>query len=101
MKSFIKTFPVAVAVSALASLTANAQVVIFSENFDPALSAGASFGNYTFGDTTSFSSGVVAGVGVGGTSGWQVVNTAASGANGFSGVGAQYQNGGVSGNTSA
>jgi hypothetical protein len=87
--------------SLLAALTAGAQVTIFSENFDSGLSAGAHVQvGYTFGDTTASSATLVAGVGVGGTGGWEIVNTAASGANGFSGVGAQYQNGGVTGNTS-
>ncbi len=101
MKAAIKTLSGTLAICALVSLTAEAQVVIINENFDTALSPGASFGSYTFGDTTSFTSGIVPGVGVGGTGGWQVVNNAASGSAGFSGVGAQYQNGGVSGNTSA
>jgi hypothetical protein len=96
----MKKIFVPLAVSVLAGLTAQASVLIINENFDPSLSAGANFSSYSFGDTTSVASGIVGGVGVGGTSGWQVVNNAASGANGFSGVGAQYQNGGVTGNTS-
>jgi hypothetical protein len=80
--------------------TAQAQVVIFSENFDPLSAGGVVQDGYHFGDTTAHSSGVVAGIGVSGTSGWETVNTAASGANGYSGVGAQYQDGTASGNTS-
>jgi hypothetical protein len=80
--------------------SAQAQVVIFSENFDPLSAGGVVQDGYHFGDTTAHSSGVVAGTGVGGTAGWETVNTAASGANGYSGVGAQYQDGTATGNTS-
>jgi len=96
----IKTLVPIIAVSVLAGLTAQASVLIINENFDPSLSAGAAFSQYSFGDTTSVGNGIVAGVGVGGTSGWQIMNNAASGANGFSGAAGQYQNGGVTGNTS-
>jgi PEP-CTERM motif len=76
-----------------AALTAQAQTVVFNETFDP-LSSGAHVqAGYIFGDTTADSSAVVSGVGLSGTAAWQTVNTASSGANGYSGVGAQYQNG--------
>jgi hypothetical protein len=101
MKPILKTSLVAVAVSALAGLSAQAQVVIFSENFDNGLSPGTSLAQYYGGDITSYVNAVVPGVGVGGTGGWQVTGTAASGSAGYSYMGAQYQNGGVSGNTSA
>lgn len=81
--------------------TSQAQVILFSEDFNTSLTAGAAFNSYSFGDTTSRSTGIVAGSGVGGTGGWETVNNAASGANSFSGVGAQYQRGAMSGNTSA
>jgi hypothetical protein len=80
-----------------------AQVTIISESFEGSLAPGANFSKYTFGDTDSTTStdAMAAGVGVGGTGGWQIINNAPSGANGFSGIGAQYQNGGITGNTSA
>lgn len=100
----MKTFQISLgtlALSALVSLTTQAQVVIFSENFDP-LSGGASLTQYTFGDTGAGSSaGVVAGVGVDGSAAFQIVNTApAGGSAGYSGIAGQYQNGVVAGNTS-
>jgi hypothetical protein len=82
-----------IAIAACAALTVQAQTVVFNETFDPLSANGAVQAGYDFGDTTSDSSGVVSGIGVGGTAGWQTVDTAASGANGYSGVGAQYQNG--------
>ena len=84
-------------------IAAQAQVTIFSENFNAGLSAGANFSKYVFGDTDSATStdAIAAGLGVGGTPAWQIINNAPSGANGFSGIGAQYQNGGITGNTSA
>jgi hypothetical protein len=87
----------------LFTASAPAQVTIFSENFDTGLSPGANFSKYVFGDTDSATStdAIAAGVGVGGTPAWQIINNAPSGANGFSGIGAQYQNGGITGNTSA
>ena len=79
--------------------TASYAVTIVSENFDP-LSAGAALQvGYSFGDTTSSSSGIGVGAGVTGDS-WQTVNTTSNSGNGFSGVGAQYQNGAITGNTS-
>ncbi|HXC36382.1 MAG TPA: PEP-CTERM sorting domain-containing protein [Candidatus Acidoferrales bacterium] len=82
-----------IAIAAGAALTTQAQTVVFDETFDPLSSNGAVQAGYKFGDTTTDSSGVVAGIGVGGTAGWQTVDTAASGTAGYSGVGAQYQNG--------
>ena len=84
-------------------MTAQASTIFINENFDPSLSAGANLNAYgPGGDGTSANNSVVAGVGVGGTSAWQINVTAApGGANGYSYYGAQYQNGGVSGNTSA
>ncbi|HSU53607.1 MAG TPA: hypothetical protein VLT36_06080, partial [Candidatus Dormibacteraeota bacterium] len=91
------------AVLATAAATAQAQVTIISENFDTSLSPGANFSKYVFGDTAAASSSdaIAAGVGIGGTGGWKIVNDAPSGSSGFSGIGAQYQNGGITGNTSA
>ena len=78
-----------------------AQIVVIDDDFDP-MSAGGAFGSYTFGDTDAgtSSTGIGAGAGVTGDS-WQTVNAAPSGANGFSGIGAQYQLGAAAGNTSA
>ncbi|TWU28358.1 PEP-CTERM sorting domain-containing protein [Bythopirellula polymerisocia] len=80
--------------------TASYGVTIVSENFDP-LSGGAALQvGYTFGDTASSSTGIGVGAGLTGDS-WQTVNTTAANGNGFSGVGAQYQNGAITGNTSS
>src|SRR5882762_305010 len=100
LKSLTATFTVA-ALSLLPAATAYAQVAIFSENFNAGLSPGANFSKYVFGDTdaTTSSDAIAAGVGIAGTPGWQIINNAPSGANGFSGIGAQYQNGGITGNT--
>lgn len=90
------------AVSMMAGLTAQASIFI-NENFDPSLSAGAGFAAYgPGGDGTSANNGIVSGVGTGGTSAWQINMTAAAGGSaGYAYYGAQYQNGGVTGNTSA
>lgn len=92
-----------IAVSMAAVLTAQASVFIINENFDPSLSAGAAFASYgPGGDGTSANNGIVAGVGTSGTSAWQITMTAAAGGTaGYAYYGAQYQNGGVTGNTSA
>lgn len=88
------------ATTLVSTVTASYGVTILSENFDP-LSAGANLQvGFTFGDTVSSSSGIGAGAGLTGDS-WQTVNTTAANGNGFSGVGAQYQNGGITGNTSS
>ena len=99
----MKKLLIPLAVTLVAGLTAQASVLIINENFDPSLSAGAGFGAYgPGGDGTSANNGIVAGAGMGGTSAWQInVTAAAGGANGYSYYGAQYQNGGVTGNTSA
>ncbi|HEV2327221.1 MAG TPA: hypothetical protein VGY56_00350 [Verrucomicrobiae bacterium] len=68
-----------IAIAACAALTAQAQTVVFDETFDPISANGVVQAGYKFGDTTTDSSGVVAGIGVGGTAGWQTVDTAASG----------------------
>jgi hypothetical protein len=83
--------------------TAEAQVVIINENFDGGSLAtpGAQLGSYTYGDTTSFLTVVIPGKGVGGSGGWETVNNAASGSLGYSGVGAAFQDGQATGNTSA
>ena len=82
-----------IAVAVCAGLATQAQTVVFDETFDPISSSGRVQAGYGFGDETADSSGVVAGIGVGGTAGWQTVDTASSGTAGYSGVGAQYQNG--------
>jgi hypothetical protein len=85
-----------------AAITAQAQVSIFNENFDPLSGAGAvSVNGDVFGDTTSFSGAVVSGVGVGGTAAIQEVLNAASGSAGYSGANVEYGNGSLSGNTSS
>jgi len=101
MKPILKITLGALALSALAGLSSQAQFYIINENFDNGLSPGAGFSQYYGGDTTSYFNNVVAGVGVGGTGGWEITSTAAAGGSaGYSYMGAQYQNGGVSGNTS-
>jgi hypothetical protein len=85
-----------------AVFTSQAQVTIFSENFDPLSANGAvSTNGDFFGDTTSFSGAVVSGVGVGGTAAIQEVLNAAGGANGYSGANVEYGNGSLSANTSS
>jgi hypothetical protein len=102
MKKIASTFWGIVIYALLTSVSAKAQVSIISENFNTSLSPGTSFTQYHGGDTTSYANGIVAGVGVGGTGGWQIVLNAASGGTaGYSYLGAEYQNGGVTGNTSA
>lgn len=98
-----KIFVPLIAVSMVAGLTAQASIFIINENFDSGLSPGAAFASYgPGGDGTSANNGIVAGVGVGGTSAWQITMTAApGGAAGYAYYGAQYQNGGVTGNASA
>lgn len=91
----------AVALVAGMVVTSQAQVTIFSENFDPLSPAGNVQYGYQFGDATSHSVGVVSGVGVGGTAGLQIQMVAASGGtNGYAGVAGQYQNQTLSANTS-
>lgn len=83
------------------TFTSQAQVTIFSENFDPLSAAGAvSTNGDFFGDTTSFSGGIVSGAGPGGTPALQEVLNAASGSAGYSGANVEYGNGSLSGNTS-
>jgi len=83
------------------AFTSQAQLTIFSENFDPLSAAGAvSTNGDFFGDTTSFSGAVVSGVGLGGTAAIELVLNAASGSAGYSGANVEYGNGSLSGNTS-
>ena len=99
----MKKILVPVAVTLLAGLTAQASVFIINENFDPGLSAGANLSAYgPGGNGTSGTTGVVAGDGTGGTSAWEsaMISTATANA-GYAYYGPQYQNGGVTGNTSA
>lgn len=85
-----------------AAITAQAQVSIFNENFDPLSAAGnVSVNGDVFGDTTSFSGAVVSGAGVGGTAAIQEVLNAASGSAGYSGANVLYGNGSLGGNTSS
>jgi hypothetical protein len=80
-------------VAVCAGMAAQAQTVVFDENFNPISASGYVQVGYGFGDETSDSSSVVAGAGLSGAPGWQIVDTASSGTAGYSGVGAQYQNG--------
>ena len=81
-RAFILTLGT-VAGALLLGTSAQAQVTIISENFDASLSPGANFSKYVFGDTDPATStdAIAAGVGVGGTGGWQIINNAPSGAN--------------------
>jgi hypothetical protein len=99
----MKKIFVPLAATLLAGLTAQASVLIINENFDPSLSAGANLSAYgPGGNGTSGSTGIVAGDGVGGTSAWEsTMIAAAGGSSGYAYYGPQYQNGGVTGNTSA
>jgi hypothetical protein len=100
----MKKIFIPLAVSLLAGMTAQASVFIINENFDPGLSAGANLSAYgPGGNGTSGTYGIVAGDGMGGTSAWECTMTATGsppGA-GYAYYGPQYQNGGVTGNTSA
>jgi hypothetical protein len=91
-----------------AVFTSQAQVTIFSENFNTSspFPDGSSLINNgdTFGDTTSFSYGQVPGAGVGGNGAAQLVLNAASGSDGYSGASVVWASSGgslLSGNTSA
>jgi|KBSMisStandDraft_5_1062788.scaffolds.fasta_scaffold180416_3 hypothetical protein len=70
---------------------------IFSDNLD---SLSGPTPGYSFGDAINFSHTYAPGVGVGGSVGAQVASDF-GGTNGFGGVAYQYQNGNVTGNTSA
>jgi PEP-CTERM motif len=91
------------ALAFLAAPTAKAQVYVINENFNSGLSSGANFASYgPGGDGTSASNGIVSGTGPDSSAAWQIVMTAAAGGSaGYAYYGAQYQNGGVTGNTSA
>jgi hypothetical protein len=84
-------------VASFCTLSAMAQVTIFSNNFD---SLSGNTPGYSFGDAINFSHTYVAGVGVSGSVGARVLSDFA-GTNGFGGVAFQYQNGNVTGNSSA
>jgi hypothetical protein len=98
----MKKILIPLAVTLVAGMTAQGSVVFINENFDPGLSAGANFSSYgPGGDGSTANNGIVAGVGVGGTSAWQIQMTANGGGTaGYAYYGAQYQNGGVVGATS-
>jgi hypothetical protein len=101
MKRIIGTSLGISAVTVFVSLSASAQVTIFSQNFDSGLSGSESFGGYHGGDITSSSYGI-AGVGTGGSSGLQEVNgTAGNTGNGYGYAAVQLQEQVVTGNTSA
>ncbi len=85
----------------LASISGHAQIDIFNDTFDPYSVREWPQLWWAFGDTTSASSTMVPGVGVNATTGWQTVNTAASGTAGFSGVAGWYAVLSASGNTSS
>jgi hypothetical protein len=85
-----KNVLLAAMLSGSAVFTSHAQVTIFYENFNTSspFPDGSSLINNgdTFGDTTSFSYGVVSGAGVGGNGAVQLVLNAASGSDGYSGA---------------
>jgi hypothetical protein len=84
-------------VASFLTVSAMAQVTIFTDNLD---SLSGNSPGYSFGDAVNFSHTYVAGVGVGGSVGARILSDF-SGTNGFGGVAYQYQNGNVTGNTSA
>ncbi len=94
----MKKLAVLLATTSLCALPALAQVTIFSNNFD---SLSGPTPGYAFGDAVNFSHNYTAGVGVGGSVGAQVLSDFSSGPNGYGGVAFQYQNGNVTGNSSA
>ncbi len=102
MKRIIGTSIGIAAATVLVSLSATAQVTIFSQNFDSGLSGSESLSGYHGGDITSSSSSIVAGVGTGGSAGLEEVNgTAGNTGNGYGYAAVQLQEHIVTGNTSA
>jgi hypothetical protein len=93
----MKKSAVLLATLSLCALPAMAQV-IFSDNFN---SLSGPTPGYSFGDAVNSSHNYTAGVGVGGSVGAQVLSDFSSGPNGYGGVAFQYQNGNVTGNSSA
>jgi hypothetical protein len=83
--------------AAFCTFCATAQVTIFSDSLD---SLSGNTPGYNFGDAVNFSHTYVAGVGVGGSVGARILSDF-GGTNGFGGVAYQYQNGNVTGNSSA
>ena len=75
-----------------------AQVTLINDNLD---SYSGPTPGYFFGDATNFSHTYVSGLGVGGSVGAQVLSDFTPPGVGYGGVAFQYQNGNVSGNTSA
>jgi PEP-CTERM motif len=93
----MKKLSVLFAFAAFCTFSATAQVTIFSDNLN---SLSGNTPGYSFGDAVNFSHTYVAGVGVGGSVGARVLSDF-GGTNGFGGVAYQYQNGNVTGNSSA
>jgi hypothetical protein len=93
----MKKLGVLLAFGSLCAFSATAQVTIFSDNLN---SLSGNTPGYNFGDAVNFSHTYVAGVGVGGSVGARILSDF-GGTNGFGGVAYQYQNGNVTGNTSA
>jgi len=93
----MKKLGVLLAFASFCALSADAQVTIFSDNLD---SLTGNTPGYSFGDAVNFSHTYVASVGVGGSVGARILSDF-GGTNGFGGVAYQYQNGNVTGNSSA
>jgi hypothetical protein len=93
----MKKLGVLFACASFCALSATGQVTIFSDNLN---SLSGNTPGYNFGDAVNFSHTYVAGVGVGGSVGARILSDF-GGTNGFGGVAYQYQNGNVTGNSSA
>lgn len=105
MKRISKIFCFSGALVLLGSLSAAAQITIFSETFGPGpLASGVVEYGYVYGDasSSSSSSSVFGNNGVGGTGSWRIVLDAPFSPphDGFSGVGGYYKWNAVTGNTS-
>lgn len=88
------------AVATFTGVSATAQVNIFTQNFDSGLSGSESLSGYKFGDSVTFTYGIVAGVGTGGSAGVELVNNTANNGNGYAGAALQLQERSLTGNTS-
>src|SRR5437899_8191426 len=93
----MKKLGVLLAFASFCALPAGAQVTIFSDNLN---SLSGNTPGYNLGDAVNVSPTYVAGVGVGGSVGARILSDF-GGTNGFGGVAYQYQNGNVTGNSSA
>ncbi len=100
MKKTIVTPLVIAVVASFACVSAMAQVTVFSQNFESGLSSSESISGYNFGDSLSYTKGIVAGIGTGGSFGVELVNNT-GGTLGYAGAAIQLQERALTLNTSA